>query len=235
MNTRMRTALRKARAKKSRSGSGAPSPRPPTGGSPRRSGPGGRDFLSLPVLPLVVLASLGFGHTEAGILHEEARLSAPMTASLSDIALRPIQGQRRERIGAYARGFAIERQLAERIYDAAVNEEIDPELAFRLVKVESSFRQRAIGPAGSIGYTQVQPRTARWMDPSVSREDLFEVETNLRLGFRYLKMMQNRYGDTRLALLAYNRGPGIVTTVLAAGEDPANGYADRVLGVEPAR
>ena len=81
-------------------------------------------------------------------MHEEARLSAPMTASLSDIALRPIQGQRRERIGAYARGFAIERQLAERIYDAAVNEEIDPELAFRLVKVESSFRQRA-GLSGS--------------------------------------------------------------------------------------
>ncbi len=65
----------------------------------------------------------------------------------------------------------------------------------------------------------------------------FEVETNLRLGFGYLRMLLDRYGDTRLALLAYNRGPGTVEGLLAAGEDPENGYAERVLSVRtrPAR
>ena len=235
MNTRIKTALRKAGVEKFHNRGGTTSQRRQTGGSVRRYGPGGHGFLSLPVLSLAILASLGFGHTEAGILHDNAPSSVAIAASQSDIALRSLQVERRERVRAYANGFAIERQLAERIYDAAVNEGVIPDLAFRLVKVESSFRQRAIGPAGSIGYTQVQPRTARWMDPSVSREDLFEVETNLRLGFRYLKMMQDRYGDTRLALLAYNRGPGTVTTVLATGEDPANGYARRVLGLNPGR
>ena len=181
------------------------------------------------------LASLGFGHTEAGNLHAERRLSAPVRLTQSDIGLWTLQLQRLERTRAYADGFGIERRLAERIYDAAVNEGIDIDLAFRLVKVESSFRQRAVGPAGSIGFTQVQPRTARWLDPSVSREDLFETETNLRLGFRYLKMLLDRYRSTRMALLAYNRGPATVATVLAAGEDPANGYARRVLSVKPAR
>ena len=83
---------------------------------------------------------------------------------------------------------------------------------------------------GSIGYTQVQPNTARWLDPSVTRDDLFETETNLQLGFRYLRMLMDRYRDTRVALLAYNRGPGTVEALLANGEDPANGYAARVLG-----
>jgi soluble lytic murein transglycosylase-like protein len=231
----MMTALRIAGVEKFHNCGGTTSLRRRAGGPSRRYGPGGRGFLSLPVLSLAILASLGFGHTEAGILHDNTPSDVAPAASQSDIALRSLQIERRERVRAFAKGFAIERQLAERIYDAAVNEGVIPELAFRLVKVESSFRQRAIGPAGSIGYTQVQPRTARWMDPSVSREDLFEVETNLRIGFRYLKMMQDRYRDTRLALLAYNRGPGTVTTVLATGEDPANGYARRVLGVNPAR
>jgi soluble lytic murein transglycosylase-like protein len=98
--------------------------------------------------------------------------------------------------------------------------------------VESSFKQRAVGPQGSIGFTQVQPNTARWLDPSVTAEDLFDLDTNLQLGFRYLRMLIDRYGSTRLALLAYNRGPGTVEAVLREGLDPANGYAERVLGAK---
>ncbi len=192
-------------------------------------------YLTIPLLVLSSLASLGFGHTEAGNLRAEGSSGMPVRLTQSDLGLWTVQLQRLERTRAYAGEFRIERRLAERIYDAAVNEGVDVDLAFRLVKVESSFRQRAVGPAGSIGYTQVQPRTARWLDPSVSREDLFETETNLRLGFRYLKMLLDRYRSTRMALLAYNRGPGTVATVLAAGEDPANGYARRVLAVKPAR
>ena len=80
------------------------------------------------------------------------------------------------------------------------------------------------------GYTQVQPNTAWWLDPTVTRDVLFEMDTNLRLGFRYLRMLIDRYGSTRIALLAYNRGPGTVQALIASGEDPANGYATRVLG-----
>ena len=168
-------------------------------------------------------------------MHIERTLGVRAAPTQSDIGLRSMQLQRAVSIRTYAYGFRIERGLTERIYDAALNAGIDPDLAFRLVKVESSFRRRAIGPAGSIGYTQVQPRTARWLDPSVSREDLFETETNLRIGFRYLRILLDRYGSRSMALLAYNRGPGTVASVLAAGEDPANGYARRVLNVKPAR
>jgi soluble lytic murein transglycosylase-like protein len=70
------------------------------------------------------------------------------------------------------------------------------------------------------------PSTAFWMQPGLKRDDLFERDTNLRLGFRYLRMMLEQYeGDLHLALLAYNRGPARVDGILRAGGDPSNGYS----------
>jgi hypothetical protein len=183
------------------------------------------------VLPiLAAVASLGFEHAEAGILRAPPVTGGLARATLGEGGLRSSGLRRTEVIRGYAQRYAIDWRLSERIHDAALNAGIDVDLAYRLVRVESSFDREAVGPAGSIGYTQVQPNTARWLDPSVTREDLFDVETNLGLGVGYLRMLIDRYGSTRLALLAYNRGPGVVSAVLAAGEDPSNGYATRVLG-----
>lgn len=149
---------------------------------------------------------------------------------VADAALAGVQTQRARETARYAIRFGIPRDLATDIFDAARAEGVDPDLAFRLVKIESSFRQGAVGPMGSVGYTQVQPATAQWLDSTVTRERLFDRETNLRIGFRYLRMLLDRYdSDTRLALLAYNRGPGTVAALLAVGQDPGNGYARRVL------
>jgi hypothetical protein len=183
---------------------------------------------ALPIL--VAVASLGFEHAEAGILHAPPVSSGLSRPTLAELGLRETGLERTATIRDYARRYGIRWQLAEAIHDAAAHAGIDVGLAYRLVRVESSFKQGAIGPAGSIGFTQVQPNTARWLDPEVTREDLFDVETNLRLGFGYLRMLIDRYRDTRLALLAYNRGPETIRAVLDAGEDPANGYASRVLG-----
>jgi soluble lytic murein transglycosylase-like protein len=118
------------------------------------------------------------------------------------------------------------------IYTAALRENLEPRVAFQLVSIESGFRQRAISPVGAVGYAQVMPATAAWLEPGITVNDLFDRDTNLRLGFRYLRMLVDQYGDARLALLAYNRGPGVVSAMMARGEDPANGYARQILGTE---
>jgi len=194
------------------------------------TGPGRPGWVihALPIFAAV--ASLGFEHAEAGILRTRPSANELSRSIASELALRGVGLRRAQRVSDYAARYKIDWSLAARIHDAAVAAQIDPNLAYRLVRVESSFRQRVIGPAGSIGFTQVQPRTARWLDPTITRDDLFEMETNLKLGFRYLRMLIDRYGDTRIALLAYNRGPGTVEALLADGGDPANGYATRVLG-----
>ncbi|HEX7119551.1 MAG TPA: lytic transglycosylase domain-containing protein [Longimicrobiales bacterium] len=126
--------------------------------------------------------------------------------------------------------YGISRDLAEDIYDAAIENDIDPDVAFGLVNTESSFDHRAVSNVGARGLTQVMPRTARWLRPGTTADDLFDRRLNLRLGFGYLRRLVDRYdGNLRLALLAYNRGPGTVDRVLDRGGDPDNGYADRVL------
>jgi soluble lytic murein transglycosylase-like protein len=145
--------------------------------------------------------------------------------------LRALELDRMALIHRYSSDFRIPADRAQMIYDIALAEGINPDLAFNLVRVESGFRRTAVSSVGAIGYTQVRPSTARWLDPTVTARDLFDPETNLHLGFRYFRYLLDEYnGDTRLALLAYNRGPGRVGSLLTMGIDPANGYAKAVLG-----
>jgi soluble lytic murein transglycosylase-like protein len=52
----------------------------------------------------------------------------------------------------------------------------------------------------------------------------------VRVGFRFFRDLLERFdGDLRMALLAYNRGPGRVSGLLARGRSPANGYDQSVI------
>ena len=140
--------------------------------------------------------------------------------------------QARERAAAeYARRYGIEQEMASAVLAAARAEGVKPDLAFRLVRVESAFRPRAVSPVGALGLTQLMPATANELQPGVTREQLFDRDTNLRLGFRYYRRLLRAFDyDEKAALHAYNRGPGTVKRIRRAGGDPANGYADAVLG-----
>lgn len=130
-----------------------------------------------------------------------------------------------------SRGFGVTEELAAQIASAAAEYDIDPEMAFGLVRAESSFRNQATSRVGAVGLTQLMPRTARWMEPGVTGTQLRDPETNLRIGFKYLRYLLDKYeGDETLALLAYNRGPGTVDSALKRGRNPDNGYADFVFG-----
>jgi soluble lytic murein transglycosylase-like protein len=138
--------------------------------------------------------------------------------------------RRRHRIFSFATRYRISNDLSAAIYDAAIAERIEPELAYRLVQVESEFKERARSRVGAVGLTQLMPATARAVQPGVSREQLYDRKTNLRIGFRYLRSLVRQYkGDLRLALLAYNRGPVAVENELAMGLDPSNRYETQVM------
>jgi hypothetical protein len=128
------------------------------------------------------------------------------------------------------RGYAVPASLAAKIYEAARRHDIEPEVAFGLVRTESEFRDHATSRVGAVGLTQLMPATARWFKRDVTVADLRDSELNLEIGFRYLRELIDRYdGDLHLALTAYNRGSGTVDRVLARGADPDNGYASAVL------
>jgi soluble lytic murein transglycosylase len=70
---------------------------------------------------------------------------------------------------------------------------------------------------------QVRVPTARDMaGRDVTVDELFDPVVNLDLGCKYLRRMLDRYkNDLRLALMAYNAGPGRVDQWLAQEPDPA--------------
>ena len=136
----------------------------------------------------------------------------------------------------YAQQYRISEPLAEQIHTAAVASGIAPNIAFGLVRAESGFRTRVVSPVGAVGLTQLMPATARWLKPGTTRRDLENPSVNLKLGFTYLRQLIDEYdGNERLALTAFNRGPGTVNKLLKRGRNPDNGYADKVITGKSAR
>lgn len=132
--------------------------------------------------------------------------------------------------------YNITSTMARMVHDAAVAEGLDPELAFRLIRVESVFDPDAVGQGGAAGLVQMMPGTARDINPEIdTRRELMDPNTNMRLGFGYLRDMIERYEKhgadaVRLGVIAYNRGEISVDRALRRGVDPENGYGRRILG-----
>ncbi|MCB1395277.1 MAG: lytic transglycosylase domain-containing protein [Rhodobacter sp.] len=88
---------------------------------------------------------------------------------------------------------------------AAQRHGVPEELFLRLVHQESRWNPNAVSPAGARGLAQLMPETASRL--GVNPDDPAQ---NLEGGARYLRMMYDRFGSWRLALAAYNAGPGAV-------------------------
>ena len=94
-------------------------------------------------------------------------------------------------------------------------EKVPPELVW-VAEVESSFDPRARSPAGAVGMFQLMPATAKSCGLSTWPFDQrLKPEPSARAAAQYLKKLYSRYHDWRLALAAYNAGPGTVDGLLA--------------------
>jgi len=97
--------------------------------------------------------------------------------------------------------------LTQSIARAAESVSLPDSLLRAVVEVESGGNSQAVSPAGAQGLMQLMPGTAAELGVT----NPFDPKQNLEGGARYLAQQLERFdGDIRLALAAYNAGPGAV-------------------------
>jgi hypothetical protein len=80
-------------------------------------------------------------------------------------------------------------------------------LARAVIRIESNFRANARGSAGEVGLMQIKPSTARAMGYGGSANGLYDPETNIKYGMKYLGLAQKLGGGTVCGtILKYNAG-----------------------------
>ena len=92
-------------------------------------------------------------------------------------------------------------------------QELPASWVYGLIRQESRFMPTVSSSVGARGLMQIMPGTARWMARRLNLQnlraaDLSDLETNVRLGTGYLRMLRDAFeGDYIVATAAYNAGP----------------------------
>ncbi|GLK67097.1 lytic transglycosylase domain-containing protein [Hansschlegelia plantiphila] len=102
-----------------------------------------------------------------------------------------------------------ETRLRGMVRAAAFADGLPPEIAEAVAEVESGFNPNAVGGVGEIGLMQVMPSTARMLGFADPLPKLFDPETNIRYGVRYLGQAWRITGEDICAtVMKYRAGHG---------------------------
>ncbi len=92
--------------------------------------------------------------------------------------------------------------------------QVPENLVYSIMRAESFYSKTAMSGVGARGLLQLMPHTASQVSNLMGQTDgvlpeaLFEPDTNIQLGVRYLnRLLKTFSGDKTLAIAAYNAGP----------------------------
>ncbi len=118
--------------------------------------------------------------------------------------------------------------IEKSIHKAARKYNLPINLLKGVIRAESNFQVKAVSHAGAQGLMQLMPGTAK----ELGVDNPFDIEQNIDGGARYLRKMLDSFGgDVKVALAAYNAGPGAVEKYGGAipPYQETERYIDRVL------
>lgn len=155
--------------------------------------------------------------TEIKPLHPEVKKAAPIDLKpkqreIKVDDLNELKSEKREEFVPVSPGrAALNRDHVKAKWGALIDAasratKLDSTLIASVIRAESDGNSKAVSPAGAKGLMQLADSTAS--DYGVS--DPFDPKENIMAGSKYLKNLLDRFGDIKLALAAYNAGPGNV-------------------------
>jgi hypothetical protein len=98
--------------------------------------------------------------------------------------------------------------IANKIFDEAERQGVDPDLMLSLAHIENRFNTGP-SPKGALGPMQLMPGTAEEL-----KVDPNNIDQNIYGGVTYFKRMLDKYKDPYVAGIAYNAGPGVADKFL---------------------
>lgn len=153
------------------------------------------------------IAQIEAGPSAAGMQVDESTFAAAFSAAP---ATRLSKGRITSMVAVSARAWSVE-----------------PALVQAIIANESGFDSAARSRTGAMGLMQLEPGTAA----ALGVGNPYDPEQNIWAGTRYVRGLLERYhGDMRLAVAAYNAGPGAVDKY--GGVPPyaeTQSYVERVL------
>jgi len=100
----------------------------------------------------------------------------------------------------------IRKEIMDVVDEASKKYGLDKELILAIIKQESNFDPKAVSYVGACGLMQLMPETAKELGVS----DPFDIRQNIMGGTKYIKQLLDQFKDVKLAIAAYNAGPGNV-------------------------
>lgn len=136
----------------------------------------------------------------------KAKANKEAAAGVDKMTTASIGGMETTKSAATSKGGAQYGTIIERY---ATSYGVPVSLAHAVIRVESNYRANSRGAAGEIGLMQIKPATARMMGYSGNANGLFNPETNIKFGMKYLAKAHELGGGTTCGtILKYNAGHG---------------------------
>lgn len=107
--------------------------------------------------------------------------------------------------------------------------ELDPNILYAFIRTESNFDPNALSDMGARGLMQITEETFDWIKlkiaptESVTFDDLYDPELNIRFGSYFVAYCLLRYGDLATSAAAYHNGVGAVDKLLADARYSSDG------------
>jgi soluble lytic murein transglycosylase-like protein len=117
--------------------------------------------------------------------------------------------------------------------EIAAAEGLKPGLVKAIAWLESGWQQEVVSSADAVGFMQVTPVTAQWLEESILGEQLNEdlsVYDNIKMGARYLRVLLDVTGDEEMAIASYYQGYG--TTLSGKMYEETKNYVKLVRAVQ---